>query len=169
MSVYLKRSKLGEKNIRKEQNEGFKLITSCLVDQHSNRRAAICDSLFFTKLDICGFFFLFKSTKKWFSFFTFKGQQMKCRSNCEDQTNSMFVTSSAYPNRRVFVERFFLFFPFFFFSAKNPFFWMRPFFTSCFLEWMFFFLQMFSRGFFGKEISREALNKKIRSELMSWI
>ena len=31
---------------------------------------------------------------------------MKCRSNCEDQVNSMFVTSSSYPNRRVFVERY---------------------------------------------------------------
>ncbi len=30
---------------------------------------------------------------------------LKCRSNCEDQVNSVFVTSSAYPNKRVFVKR----------------------------------------------------------------
>ena len=35
----------------------------------------------------------------------FHGTQIKCRSNCEDQSNELFVTSSAYPNKCVFTER----------------------------------------------------------------
>ena len=35
----------------------------------------------------------------------FHGKQIKCRSNCEDQSNEMFVTASKYPNRGVFVMR----------------------------------------------------------------
>ena len=37
--------------------------------------------------------------------FFYQGRLLKCRSNCEDQINSVFVTSSAYPNKRVFVRR----------------------------------------------------------------
>ena len=31
--------------------------------------------------------------------------QVKCRSNCEDQINSLFVTTSNYPNRKTLVYR----------------------------------------------------------------
>lgn len=31
--------------------------------------------------------------------------QVKCRSNCEDQLNSLFVTTSNYPNRKTLVYR----------------------------------------------------------------
>ncbi len=31
----------------------------------------------------------------------YNGVQVKCRSSCEDQINSLFVTTSSYPNRRV--------------------------------------------------------------------
>ena len=36
----------------------------------------------------------------------YQGKSVKCRSNCEDQINSLFVTSSAYPNRGVFTMRY---------------------------------------------------------------
>jgi hypothetical protein len=36
----------------------------------------------------------------------YNGVQVKCRSNCEDQRNSLFVTSSTYPNRAVFIMRY---------------------------------------------------------------
>eukprot|EP00093_Oithona_nana_P007838 07838.XXX_67826_65125_1 [CDS] Oithona nana genome sequencing. len=35
----------------------------------------------------------------------YNGKSVKCRSNCEDQINSLFVTSSAYPNKVVFTMR----------------------------------------------------------------
>ena len=34
-----------------------------------------------------------------------QGKKEKCRSNCEDQINSVFVTSSSYPNKAVFTQR----------------------------------------------------------------
>ena len=39
-----------------------------------------------------------------FDHVTFGGSKVKCRSNCEDQVNSVLVTSSAYPNKGVFVK-----------------------------------------------------------------
>ena len=33
------------------------------------------------------------------------GKQVKCRSNCEDQINSLFVTTSSYPNRKTLIYR----------------------------------------------------------------
>jgi len=35
----------------------------------------------------------------------YKGEQVKCRSNCEDQVNSLFVTTSSYPNRKTLIYR----------------------------------------------------------------
>ena len=35
----------------------------------------------------------------------YKGKQVKCRSNCEDQVNSLFVTTSSYPNRKTLIYR----------------------------------------------------------------
>ena len=35
----------------------------------------------------------------------YNGVQVKCRSNCEDQINSLFVTTSSYPNRKTLVYR----------------------------------------------------------------
>ncbi len=40
------------------------------------------------------------------SIFVLQGQKLKCRSNCEDQTNVVLATSSAYPNKGVFVKRY---------------------------------------------------------------
>ncbi|TRY74967.1 hypothetical protein TCAL_04960, partial [Tigriopus californicus] len=40
-----------------------------------------------------------------FDHVVYQGKQVKCRSNCEDQINSVFVTSSTYPNKHVFVKR----------------------------------------------------------------
>jgi hypothetical protein len=35
-----------------------------------------------------------------FNHVEYKGEQVKCRSSCEDQINSLFVTTSSYPNRK---------------------------------------------------------------------
>ena len=35
----------------------------------------------------------------------YQGKQVKCRSNCEDQINSLFVTTSSYPNRKTLIYR----------------------------------------------------------------
>ena len=35
----------------------------------------------------------------------YKGEKVKCRSNCEDQINSLFVTTSSYPNRKTLIYR----------------------------------------------------------------
>ncbi|XP_023319996.1 uncharacterized protein LOC111695065 isoform X2 [Eurytemora carolleeae] len=35
----------------------------------------------------------------------YQGKQVKCRSSCEDQVNSLFVTTSNYPNRKTLVYR----------------------------------------------------------------
>jgi hypothetical protein len=35
----------------------------------------------------------------------YNGAQVKCRSNCEDQINSLFVTTSSYPNRKTLIYR----------------------------------------------------------------
>ena len=40
-----------------------------------------------------------------FNYVSRNGTTEKCRPNCEDQTNSMVITSSIYPNGRAFVHR----------------------------------------------------------------
>ena len=35
----------------------------------------------------------------------YEGKKVKCRSNCEDQINSLFVTTSSYPNRKTLIYR----------------------------------------------------------------
>ena len=158
MSVYLKRSKLGEKNIRKEQNEGFKLITSCLVDQHSNRRAAICDSLFFTKLDICGFIFLFKSTKNDFHFLHLRVSKWNVDPIAKTRPTRCSSLLRLIPIGESSSKGFFSFFHFSSFQQKSIFL-NETIFYFLLLRMNVFFLQMFSRSSL-KEISKEALNKK---------
>ena len=40
-----------------------------------------------------------------FDHVNYQGKQIKCRSNCEDQINSLFVTTSSYPNRKTLIYR----------------------------------------------------------------
>ena len=56
-----------------------------------------------------------------------------------------------YIHYSIVICNFWLFFSIFLLFSKKSIFWMRPFFTSCFLEWMFFFFKCLVEAFLEKK------------------